>query len=65
MILNLLGYLKDFSTVSVVTEDLLLKCFPFSTFLLLFMSLLVTGKKAFINPTPPTAVQGGHYLAPL
>ena len=43
MILGLLSYLKEFTSVSTVTEDLLLQTFSLTSFLLLFTSILVTG----------------------
>ena len=44
MFLEIFSYLKNFSSVTAVTEDLLLKCYSMTTFILLFMSILVTGK---------------------
>ena len=43
MFLEIFSYLKNFSSVTAVTEDLLLKCYSMTTFILLFMSILVTG----------------------
>ena len=43
MILGLLSYLKEFTSVSTVTEDLLLQTYSLTSFLLLFTSILVTG----------------------
>ena len=44
MILGLLSYLKEFTSVSTVTEDLMLQSYSITSFLLLFMSILVTGQ---------------------
>ena len=43
MILQIVTYLKEFSTVTVVTEDLMLRTFSSTTFILMFLSILVTG----------------------
>ena len=43
MILQIVTYLKEFSTVTVVTEDLMLRIFSSTTFILMFLSILVTG----------------------
>ena len=43
MILQIVTYLKEFSSVTVVTEDLMLRTFSFTTFIMLFLSILVTG----------------------
>ena len=47
MFLEIFSYLKNFSSVTAVTEDLLLKCYSMTTFILLFMSILVTGKTLY------------------
>ena len=44
MILGLLSYLKEFTSVNTVTEDLMLQSYSITSFLLLFMSILVTGQ---------------------
>ena len=43
MILQIVTYLKEFSSVTVVTEDLMLRTFSVTTFILMFLSILVTG----------------------
>ena len=43
MILQIVTYLKEFSTVTVVTEDLMLRTFSVTTFILMFLSIMVTG----------------------
>ena len=49
MILGLLSYLKEFTSVSTVTEDLLLQTYSLTSFLLLFTSILVTGAGSILN----------------
>ena len=47
MILQIVTYLKEFSSVTVVTEDLMLRTFSFTTFIMLFLSILVTGIETY------------------
>ena len=49
MILQIVTYLKEFSTVTVVTEDLMLRTFSFTTFILMFLSIMVTGSAMTIG----------------
>ena len=50
MILQVLGYLKGLTAVDVVTEDAMIWLYSLTAFILLGMSILVTGKSYLGDP---------------
>ena len=50
MIFQALGYLKGLSSVTVVTEDLMLWMYSLTTFIMVGMSIMVTGKAYLSDP---------------
>ncbi len=50
MIFQILGYLKGLSSHTVITEDLMFSVYSLTSFLLLSMAVLVTGKTFLSEP---------------
>ena len=50
MIFQVLGFLKGLSAVNVVTEDLMLWIYSLTTFIMVGMSIMVTGKAYLSDP---------------